>query len=378
MKNYPVAMPYIKNREIALVRDVLRSGHLSLGPKYLEFEKKFAKMVGTKYACSVSSGTSGLHLVLLAAGIKPGDEVITSPFSFIASSNAILYVGARPIFVDIDPVSYNMDPKLIEQHITKKTKAILVVHIFGQPTDMQPVMRLARKYHLRVVEDACESIMATYRGQQVGTFGESAVFAFYPNKQMTTGEGGMIVTNSRDIYERCASLRNQGRGKSADWLDHQYIGYNYRLDEMSAAVGIAQLERLRWMIAQRRKIAKLYSKYLQPFGEYVIIPRTLKGNTHTWFVYVVRLANDAIVRDHVITELQKRGIHTKAYLPTIPLFDVYRRKFHYRQHQFPISEYISVTSLALPIYIGLRPSDIKYICRTLIDVIRRLDRKPRS
>lgn len=378
MKKYPVAKPYITATEQRYVREVLQSGHLSLGPKYLEFEAEFARHVGTRYACAVSSGTAGLHLTMLVAGIGRGDEVITSPFSFIASSNSIIYVGAKPVFCDIDPVTYNMDPAGIEKCITKKTKAILVVHIFGQSADMAPIMAIAKKHKLKVIEDACESVDAKYRGKKTGTFGESAVFAFYPNKQMTTGEGGMVVTNSKKIYDYCCSLRNQGRGQSMDWLDHRYIGYNYRLDEMSAAVGLAQLEKLTWMIRQRQRIAAAYSRYLKPYSQYVIIPRTAKGNTHTWFVYVVSLIGPAGRRDRVLNELKKRGIQTKPYLPSIHMFDVYRKLYHYRPGQFPISEGVSNSSLALPFYLGLTDADIKHICRTLIDVLRAHDRTRRS
>lgn len=368
-KNYPIARPYIGRTERQLVDQVLRSGDLSLGPKYREFELRFAKFVGTKYACAVSSGTAGLHLALLAAGIGRGDEVITSPFSFIASANAILYVGAKPVFVDIDPVTYNLDPANIARAITKNTKAIMPIHIFGQPADMRPIMRLAKQHKLTVIEDACESIGATYRRRQAGTFGQSAVFAFYPNKQMTTGEGGMIVTNSRQVYDHCCSLRNQGRGPSMDWLDHPYLGYNYRLDEMSAAVGIGQMERLRWMIRQRQHIARTYTAHLKPLKRNVIIPRVADGNTHTWFVYVVRLVDPKIKRSRVMAELLRRGIHTKVYLPSIHLFDVYRKRFRSHRGQFPISEAVSDSTLALPIYIGLRDSDIRYITHNLINII---------
>lgn len=376
MKQYPVAKPYITRREHQYVDEVLRSGHLSLGPKYLAFEKKFARHVGTRYACAVSSGTTGLHLALLAAGVKPDDEVITSPFSFIASANAIVYTGATPVFCDIEPVTYNLDPTKLERLITKKTKVILMVHIFGQSADIGPIMHLARKYRLTVIEDACESVDATYHGQKTGTFGQSAVFAFYPNKQMTTGEGGMIVTNNKRVYDLCCSLRNQGRGASMDWLDHQYIGYNYRLDEMSAAVGLAQLEKLDWMIGQRRKIAAAYGRYLKPYGRYVILPQTAEGRTHTWFVYVVRLAQRRVSRPRVIEVLRRHGIQTKVYLPSIHLFDVYRRRYHFRRGQYPVSESVSASALALPIYIGLRPTDIKFICRTLITILQKTQSSP--
>jgi len=288
-KYYPIAKPHLSSKEISAVTEVLRSGNLSLGPKHLLFEKEFAKKVGTKYACAVSSGTAGLHLAMIAANIKAGDEVITSPLSFIASANCILYVNAKPVFVDIDPLTYNMDSAKIESAITPKTKAILVVHIFGQTAEMTAIQKIAKKHHLKIIEDACESICAEHHGKKAGTFGESAVFAFYPNKQMTTGEGGMLVTNNEKTYRLCNSLRNQGRSENMQWLDHERLGYNYRMDEMSAAVGLTQLEKLDWMIKERTAVANLYHKHLDKHQDILQLPYLAKGNTHTWFVYVVKL-----------------------------------------------------------------------------------------
>lgn len=368
MKKYPIAKPHITRSEKRAVLDVLNSGNLSLGPKHKEFEEKFAKKIGTKYACSVSSGTAGLHLAMIAANIKPGDEVITTPFSFVASANSILYVNAKPIFVDIDPVTFNIDLSKIEKAITKKTKAILVVHIFGQPANMSEIVKIAKKHSLKIIEDACESICAEHDRKMVGTFGESAVFAFYPNKQMTTGEGGMIVTNDKKVYEICSSLRNQGRSENMQWLDHERLGYNYRMDEMSAALGLAQLAKLDKMIVQRQQIAKWYKEALLPHSDIVTAPQTDPTNTHTWFVYIVTLKNGAN-RNHVIEDLAAKNIQTKAYLPSIHLFKFYRTKFGFKKGDFPISEKVSNTSLALPIYIGLNKLDVYYIVKTLINTI---------
>ena len=369
MKKYPIAKPHITNKEKQLVLEVLNSGNLSLGPKYTEFEEKFAKKIGTKYACAVSSGTAGLHLAMIAAGIGPGDEVITSPFSFVASANCVLYVGAKPVFVDIDPLTFNMDPLKIEAAITSKTKAILVVHIFGQAADMSRISKIAKKYKLKIIEDACESICATYKGKMVGTFGESAVFAFYPNKQMTTGEGGMLVTDDERTYKLCSSLRNQGRSENMQWLDHKYLGYNYRMDEMSAALGLAQLEKLDYMIEQRRKIAELYNKYLSNYTEIVEVPKVAKGNVRTWFVYVIRVKNPKLKRDEIINKLAASGISTKPYLPSIHLFDFYKKRFKHKKGDFPVSEMISDSSLALPFYLGLKENDIKNISNKVISVL---------
>ncbi len=349
---------------------MLRSGVLSIGPRLTEFEKAFAQKIGTKYACAVSSGTAGLHLAMIAAGIGPGDEVITSPFSFIASANCILYVGAKPVFVDIDPITYNIAPSKIEAAITNKTKAILAVHIFGQPADMTAIVKIAKKHGLKIIEDACESIVAEHRGKKAGTFGETAVFAFYPNKQMTTGEGGMIVTNNKKIHSSYSSLRNQGRSENMQWLNHKYLGYNYRMDEMSAALGISQLAKLDKMIKARQTIAGWYHQYLTPYRELIQAPQTAASNTHTWFVYVVTLNQTKIKRDKLITMLAKRGISTKPYLPSIHLFSFYKKRFGYKKGDFPVAEKISRSALALPFYLGLKKKDIQYIVKTLIQTIK--------
>lgn len=374
MKKYPVAKPYITAKDKAGVLAVLNSNQLSLGPVYKKFEKEFAKKIGVKYACAVSSGTAGLHLVLLACGIKAGDEVITTPFSFVASANSILYVGAKPVFVDIDPLTYNMDPLKIEAKITRKTKAILVVHIFGQSCEMAPILKLARKYKLKIIEDACESICSTYMGVQAGSFGQAGVFAFYPNKQMTTGEGGMIVTNNKKIYKVCDSLRNQGRAKNDQWLNHKYLGYNYRLDEMSCALGISQLEKLDFMIKERRKVAGWYKKILATHSDLIQIPEIAEGNTHTWFVYVIKIKNKKVNRNLLIKSLKKVGVNTKPYLPSIHLFDFYKKMFGYKKGDFPIAEGVSSHSLALPIYIGLTKKDCECIINTLVGQIEKLNK----
>lgn len=370
-KSYQMARPHIGKREEKYVLEVLRSGILSIGPKIQEFEKKFAKFVGAKYACAVSSGTAGLHLALIAAGIKEGDEIITSPFSFIASANVILYVGAKPVFVDVDPLTGNIDPKKIEKAITKKTKAILPVHIFGQPSDMGQIIKIAKKHKLVVIEDACESLGAMWKGKSAGTFGQSGVFAFYANKQMTTGEGGMIVTNDRTVDELCRSLRNQGRTPDMQWLDHKYLGYNYRMDEMSAAVGLAQIEKIDFLIKKRQEIARWYAQELETIDSLIEIPRTLPGATHTWFVYVVQIKNRHIKRDEVIRDLAKRGVSSKPYLPSIHLFSFYTDRFGHKKGDFPISERISDSVLALPFYIGLTRDDVKTIVKRLGSTLKK-------
>lgn len=373
MKKMPVSRPFIQRNDLKEVAAVLKSGRLSMGPKHIEFEKLFAKKIGAKFAVAVSSGTAGLHLAMLAAGIGPGDEVITSPFSFVASANCVLYVGAKPVFADVEPETFNIDPKNIERKITKKTKAILVVHIFGQAADIDPIVKIAKKYKLKIIEDACESIMAEYKGKRVGTFGESAVFSFYPNKQMTTGEGGVITTNSEKVYKMCKSLANQGRGDNMQWLDHHYLGYNYRMDEMSAALGLTQLKKLDYLIAKRREVAGWYDEFLQKLDNLVITPKISPRNTHTWFVYVIRIKNKKINRDAVIGDLAKIGIGTKPYLPSIHLFVFYKKKFGFKRGDYPVSEGISSASLALPIYVGLKKREVKYICDKLINSLKNMN-----
>ncbi len=369
-KKYPIAKPHLDGEEEKLVLEVLRSGVLSIGSKIDEFEKRFAELAGAPYACAVSNGTAGLHLALIACGIKEGDEVITSPFSFIASANAILYVGAKPVFADVDPLTFNIDPKEVEKKITPKTRAILPVHIFGQSCDMEPIMKLALRHNLKVVEDACESVSAEHKNKKVGTFGDVSVFSFYPNKQMTTGEGGIIVTGDKKIDGLCRSLRNQGRSENMQWLDHERLGYNYRMHEMSAAVGIVQLKKLSKIIEERRKISALYDAELKKHADLIGAPQIHPHNTHSWFVYVARILNPAVDRNKVIEKLAEIGIATKPYLPSIHLFDFYRKSFGFKPGDFPVSEAISNSSIALPFYIGLEKSDVAYICDNLAEVLK--------
>jgi perosamine synthetase len=368
MKTYPVSLPSIGQEEERAVLEVLRSGYLSLGPKLAEFERNFAEAIGTKYACAVNSGTSGLHLAMIAAGIGPGDEVITTPFSFVASANCILYVGAKPVFVDIEPKTSNMDVSKIEAAITDKTKAILVVHIFGQTCDMDAITDIATRWNLIVIEDACESVLASHKGKKAGTFGQSAVFAFYPNKQMTTGEGGMIVTDDERVHKLCKSLANQGRAENMQWLDHQYLGYNYRMDEMSAALGIEQLKKLPSFVAARKEIAAWYDEAFTEAGSDVTTPFVSPENDHTYFVYVVQLP-DRADRDKMIGLLKEAGVMSKPYLPSIHLFSFYRDRFGFKEGDFPVSESVSRRSLALPIYVGLTQEDVREIVARVINVL---------
>jgi perosamine synthetase len=358
-----LAKPYITEDEIELVTEVLRSGILSLGPKLKEFENKFAQEIGTKFAIGVNSGTSGLHLCIRALGIKEGDEVITTPFSFVASSNCILYEKAKPVFVDVEEDTFNINPELIEAAITPRTKAILVAHIFGQSCNMNRIMDIARKYNLKVIEDACESINATHFGKKVGTFGDVAVFAFYPNKQMTTGEGGMIITDNEQIYNYCKSAANQGRSNDMQWLTHDKLGYNYRIDELSAAVGLAQLSKIDFLLTRRQSLARKYIDKLIGV-ERIILPTIREGNTSTWFVFPIRVNHN--IRDKLIQKLNENGIQSKAYFyPCIHLQPFYRKEFGYIDNSFPVAEKLSKETVILPFHISLTDMQVELVTNTV-------------
>lgn len=369
-KQIPVAKPYITQDDIDEVIKVLKSGQLSLGPCTKKFEEAFAKTIGTQCAVAVSSGTAGLHLCMRTINLQPDDEVITSPFSFVASANCVLFEGGKPVFADIDEKTFNINPKKVKEVMSEKTKALLPVHIFGQPCNMDPLVKLAQKEDLEIVEDACEAILAEYNGKKVGTFGKAAVFAFYPNKQMTTGEGGVITTDSKQVYDLCKSMENQGRADDGSWLNHVRLGYNYRMDEMSAALGLSQLRKLDFMIKEREKIAKKYTERLKKV-EGIITPYVMPNVRHTWFVYVIQV-KEGIDRDRVMAKLKEHGISTKNYLPAIHLQKFYKEKFNYTPGDLPVCEKVSASTIALPLYIGLGDEDIEYICTILEQVIREI------
>ncbi len=357
----PLARPEIRQEDIDAVVAVLKSPNLSLGPRLFEFEKKMAEFTGTQYAIAVNSGTSGLHLCIRALEIGAGDHVITTPFSFVASANAVLYERAKPVFVDIDPQTLNMDVSHVEDKIGDATRAILVVHIFGLPCDMDPLVQIATRHELKLVEDACEAIGAEYNGQRVGKFGDCGVFAFYPNKQMTTGEGGVIVTDDRKIAEMCRIMRNQGR--DGRWLEHPHLGFNYRISDINCALGISQLERIHEVLDRRERVAQMYHERLEGFDSL----RTLGSASYrkrSWFVYVVIL-DDRFTRkerDGIILGLGKRGIESNAYFFPIHLQPFYREMFGYKRGDFPIAEGISDRTIALPFYNQLGEPEIDYVC----------------
>lgn len=366
--NIPLSKPDLTNLEMKYVIDVLNSEKLSLGDKVREFEEKFKELLEVQYAVGMNSGTSALHVAVKALGLKKGDEVITSPYSFVASSNCLLYEGVTPVFVDVHSDAPVMDEDLIESAITNRTKAILVVHIFGHPCNMDKIIEIAKRHNLKIIEDACEALGATWHGRQAGTFGDVSVFAFYPNKQITTGEGGMLVTNNEEIYKIAASLRNQGRNLNNEWLVHERLGYNYRLSDIHAAIGIAQMERLAEILSKREKVAKQYKKLIDEH----CVPVTYLKNHHkatiSWFVYPVMIPEN-INRDNVMKKLLERGIHTKPYFPSIHLQSFYKELFQTKVGDFPKSERLANHSLAIPFFNNLSQEEQRYIITSLSEII---------
>jgi perosamine synthetase len=328
------------------------------------FEEALAERVGARRVVAVSSGTAGLHLCIRRAGLGPGDEAITSPFSFVASANCILYEGAKPVFADIDPATLNLDPEAVEAAITPLTKAIVAVDIFGYPCELAPLREIAARNSLALVEDACEALGAEYRGRPLGSYEHPAVFAFYPNKQVTTGEGGAITVSSDEEWGLLKSLANQGRADSGGWLEHVQIGYNYRLDDLSAAVGLAQLEKLDLLLSLRRAVAGRYAQLLAPLDGVEVSLADDADHRRSWFVYPIRLAA-GIDREHVITRLAERGIATARYLPSIHLQPYMREWFGFSEGMFPVSEDASRRTLALPFYPELSAEDQAYVVEEL-------------
>ncbi|MFZ5919266.1 MAG: DegT/DnrJ/EryC1/StrS family aminotransferase [Chloroflexota bacterium] len=360
----PMSSPDLTEAEIAAVNAVLRTPQLSMGPRIDEFERAVADFLGARHAVGVSSGTTGLHLAVIAAGIEQGDEVITTPFSFVASANCILYERAQPVFVDIDPQTLNIDPARIEAAVTPRTRAILTVDVFGQPADYDPIRQIAGRHGLTIIEDACEAIGAEYQDRKAGTLGDVAVFGFYPNKQMTTAEGGVIVTDRQDWNTLFRSLRNQGRDESGTWLNHVRLGYNYRLNELSAALGLAQMKRIQELLDRRARVAHMYNERLRGV-EGVSVPYVAATTTKmSWFVYVIRLAPE-IDRDAVMAHLHTQGIACRPYFTPIHLQPFYVDKFGYSPGDFPITEAVSASTLALPFHNHLDEATVDLICQNL-------------
>jgi perosamine synthetase len=360
----PLSAPYVDEREEELVRDVLRSGRLALGPMIDRFERALAERLETPFVAAVSSGTAGLHLAVRLAGLGPGDEVVTTPFSFVASANCVLYEGAVPVFADVDPRTLNLDPVAVEAAVTPRTKAILAVDIFGYPAELAVLGEIAERHGLALLEDACQALGAEYRGRPLGSFGHPTVFAFYPNKQMTTGEGGAVAVSSEQEWALLKSLSNQGRSDSGDWLTHARLGYNYRLDDLSAAVGLAQLEKLDRLLALRTEVAARYGELLGAVDG-VTVPLADDGDhRRSWFVYVV-LLDRGVDRDLVISRLAGERIASKPYLPSIHLQPYYRDRFGPREGLCPVAEDASARALALPFHARLSAGEVERVVAAL-------------
>ena len=387
----PLSRPEIGEREIEYVTRVLRSGQLSLGPCLAEFEESFAAYAGTRYAVAVNSGTSALHLAVKALGIGPGDEVFTSSFSFVASANCLLYEGARPVFVDIHPDTLNLNPaqlwatikreytwephnrRLVNRLSGRVAKAILPIHVFGLPCDMAPIVAIAREFNLRILEDACEAVGAEYCGRRVGTFGQAGVFAFYPNKQMTTAEGGMLVTNDSEIARLCRSLRNQGRDDSDGWLHHVRLGYNYRLSDLHAALGLAQLDRIEELLADRARVARAYSARLAGCP-LLSIPENAPDAKRSWFVYVIQLQRPSSrpARDRLKAALRARGIASAAYFPPIHRQPYFRGYAPMARSFLPHTEAASGKCLSLPFFSAMTDSQVDEVCAAVIEILSQI------
>jgi perosamine synthetase len=375
MSEAPIGLsrPDITEQEIQAVADVMRSGRLSIGPRLEAFEQAVARRAGREYGIGVSSGTAGLHLCVKALDIGPGDEVITTPFTFIASTNCILFEGARPVFVDIDPVSWNLDPAAAAQAVTPATKALLPVEVFGNTAHFDAYEALAADRGLAMIEDCCEALGGTLGDRPAGSFGDGGVFAFYPNKQITTGEGGVIVTDSAEMRQLCVSLRNQGRD-SAAWLSHGRLGYNYRLSEIAAAIGEVQMRRLDEILQRRREVAALYAQALAHLEGVHLPPCPADDPARaSWFVYVIRLADayDEPARNRVLEHLQGAGIGCRAYFAPLHLQPYLRETLGYGPGEFPNCEALAERTIALPFHAGLSEADVARIAETLAEALDR-------
>ena len=362
----PLAQPVLGSEEEERVLEVLRSGRLSLGPALAQFEEAFAARIGAPHASAVSSGTAGLHLALRAVGVSDGTEVITSPFSFVASANVAVYERARPVFAEIDPVTLNLDPDAAAAAITDRTTALMPVHIFGYPADLPAFERLG----VPIVEDACEALGAVHAdGTAVGSRGHPAVFGFYANKQMTTGEGGIVTMADAALKERIDSERNQGRAPDMGWLDHDRLGFNYRLSDIACALGLAQLERLDEMLGARARVADAYRDALAGIEGLQLPCPDADGNRRGWFVFVVQLPRD-VDRDGCVRALAELGIPSKPYFPAVHLMTYYQQQFGHREGEFPVCEDVAARSIALPFFPQMTEGQVERVGEALRRVLQ--------
>ncbi|MBT8485099.1 MAG: DegT/DnrJ/EryC1/StrS family aminotransferase [Phycisphaerales bacterium] len=380
----PLSLPDITDAEVRAVVATLRSGRLSIGPQAEEFERLVARRAGRTHGIAVSSGTAGLHLALLALGIGPEDEVITPAFSFVASANCVLYVGAKPVFVDCDPRTLNMRADAVESKITDRTKAIIGVEVFGNPAGMSELAALSNKYEIPLIEDACEGLGGRLGTDAIGGFGRVAVFGFYPNKQITTGEGGMIVTHDDTLADQCRSLRNHGRAGTSratasggpaalgSWLEHERMGFNFRMNELSAALGVAQMRRLDELLEMRQWVAETYTRRLMGNAD-VLVPTVAADCFMSWFVYVVRLSDrfTEAERDEIIAGLRRHDVGASNYFPPIPMLPHFRRLCGHQPGDFPVAESVSHRTIALPFFTRLTGREVDLVCQTLELMIKR-------
>lgn len=362
----PLALPEISEDDIAAVVDVLRGSQLSLGPRLGEFEQAVAGYAGSREAVAVSSGTAALHMLVHALGIGAGDEVITTPFSFIASSNCILFEGATPIFADIDPVTWDMDPAQVEEKVSERTRAMIAVHVFGRLCPVDRYLDIAQRRDIELIEDSCEALGSTLDGRMAGSFGRAGTYAFYPNKQMTTGEGGIVVTDDSALADLLRSLRNQGRGDSG-WLAHPRMGWNYRIPDILCALGLSQLKRLEEFIAARENVYERYNRALSRFEEILTPPPPAAGQRISWFVYVIclREGESRHRRDAIIDALQQEGIGCRNYFAPIHLQPFYRERFGFREGDFPVTESVAQRTIALPFFNRMTDAQIDRVAGAL-------------
>jgi perosamine synthetase len=367
-QSVPLSGPFLGEREEELVLEVLRSGRLSLGPVVDRFEELVAERVGAPYAAAVSSGTAGLHLLGVTAGIGPGDEVITSPYSFAASANCFMYEGGIPVFADIDRRTLNLDPAAVEAAVTERTKAIVAVDIYGYPCELDEMRAIADRHGLALIDDSCEAFGAEYRGAPIGSSGTPCVFAFYPNKQMTTGEGGMVVTHSEEEWHLLRSLRNQGRPEPGGWLEHVRLGFNYRLSDIAAALGIGQVERLDEILARRSEAAERYATLLGALDGIELPAPDDDDHRRSWFVYVV-LFPDTATRERVVAAFEREGIGYNRYLPSLHLQPYMRERFGFEEGLCPVAEDMSSRSLALPFFTGIEAAAQERVAEVLASAL---------
>jgi dTDP-4-amino-4,6-dideoxygalactose transaminase len=366
VREIPLSRPWLDEREEELVLEVLRSGRLSLGPFIERFEQEVAARVDAPYAAAVSSGTAGLHLLCRIAGLGPGDEVITSPLSFVASANCFILEGATPVFADVDPVTLNLDPAAVGAAVTERTRAIVAVDMFGFPCELDALRNIADRHGLALIEDACESLGAEYRGRPLGAHGPSAVFAFYPNKQMATGEGGVVTTHSEEEWRQLCSLRNQGRSYDGGggWFHHVRLGLNYRWTDVQAAIGVAQLEKLDRILELRARAAQLYGELLEDIDGVEAPAPDDDDRRRSWFVYVVKL-DEVLDRNALMDALRREGVATAEYVPCIHLQPYMRERFGFAEGLCPVAEATAARTMALPFFTQIDHGDQERVVEVL-------------